>query len=144
MADPAASNPASPPVPMVPVTGTPVGNPYLAAVIAWLVPGMGHVYLRRGRRGLAFLLLIVAALWIGCTLQGNLYRPMAGQPLSMLATVGALGMGTPYLILRWGIGYAGDMVAPGYEYGTAFLLTAGLMNWLLVLDVLDIARGRKE
>lgn len=141
MADPAATNPASPPVP---VTGTPVGNPYLAAVIAWLVPGMGHVYLRRWQRGLAFLLLVVAAIWIGCTLEGNLYRPLAGQPLSTLATIGALGMGLPYLILRWGIGYAGVLVAPGYEYGTAFLLTAGLMNWLLVLDAMDIARGKKD
>lgn len=141
MADPAASNPVSAPAPHA---GAPIGNPYLAAVIAWLVPGMGHVYLRRWQRGLAFLLLVVAAIWIGCALQGNLYRPMAGQPLSMLATLGALGMGTPYLILRWGVGYAGDLVAPGYEYGTAFLLTAGLMNWLLVLDTLDIARGKKE
>lgn len=141
MADPAASNPASPPVPM---TGAPVGNPYLAAAIAWLVPGMGHVYLRRWQRGLAFLLLILAALWIGCALEGNLYRPLAGQPLSVLATLGALGMGTPYLILRWGAGYAGDLMGAGYEYGTAFLLTAGLMNWLLVLDAMDIARGRKD
>lgn len=142
MADPAASN-ADAPTP-APRATAPVGIPYLAGLIAWLVPGMGHVYLRRWRRGLAFFLLIVAAIWIGCALQGNLYRPMAGQPLSLLATIGALGMGTPYLVLRWGVGYAGDLVSPGYEYGTAFLLTAGLMNWLLVLDALDISRGRKE
>ncbi len=69
---------------------------------------------------------------------------MAGQPLSMLATVGALGMGSRISSCAGASATAVTSVAPGYEYGTAFLLTAGLMNWLLVLDVLDIARGRKE
>ena len=49
-----------------------------------------------------------------------------------------------YLLLRFVVGYSGDIVASGYEYGTAFLLTAGLMNWLLVLDCWDIVLGRKE
>jgi hypothetical protein len=101
----------------------------VAAVFAWLIPGLGHVYLKRWQRG--------------STLQGNLYRPMPNQPLSTLATLGAMGMGAPYFVLR-GAGYAGDIVAPGYEYGTAFLLTAGLMNLLLVLDAWDISRGKKD
>jgi len=120
-----------------------VGNPYLAAFLAWLIPGLGHVYVKRRRRGVAFFLLIVAAIGIGCALLGNLYRPVANQPLSLLATLGAMGMGLPYFILRYA-GYTGDIVAPGYEYGTAFLLTAGLMNLLLVLDAWDIARGKKD
>ncbi len=142
MADPADSNPAetSPP----PVVRPPVGNPYLAAVLAWLVPGLGHVYVKRLRRGVAFFVLVIAAVWIGCALQGNLYRPMPNQPLSLLATLGAMGMGAPYFILRSAMGYAGVNDAPGYEYGTAFLLTGGLMNLLLVLDAWDISRGKKD
>jgi TM2 domain-containing membrane protein YozV len=124
--------------------GVPVGNPYLAMVLAWLVPGLGHVYLKRTGRGLVFLLLTLLSLWVGCALHGNLYRPLAGQPLTFLATAGAMGMGLPYFILRYGSDYAGDIVGAGYEYGTAFLLTAGLMNWLLVLDAWDISRGKKE
>lgn len=141
MADPADSNPAPQPPPVV---LPPVGNPYVAAVLAWLVPGLGHVYVKRWRRGLVFLVLILASIWIGCALQGNLYRPMPNQPLSLLATFGAMGMGLPYFILRSALGYSGVNVAPGYEYGTAFLLTAGLMNLLLVLDAWDIARGKKD
>ncbi|MFP5288761.1 MAG: DUF6677 family protein [Thermoanaerobaculia bacterium] len=124
--------------------GVPVGNPYLAMVLAWLVPGLGHVYLKRTGRGLVFLLITLVCLWVGCELQGNLYRPLPGQPLTLLATGGAMGMGLPYFILRYGAEYAGDIVGAGYEYGTAFLLTAGLMNWLLVLDAWDISRGKKE
>jgi hypothetical protein len=116
----------------------------VAAIAAWLIPGLGHVFLKRWRRGLVFLLLVLVSLWVGCQLQGNLYRPVQGQPLSSLATIGAMGMGLPYFLLRWGLGYEGNVMGAGYEYGTAFLLTAGLMNWLLILDTLDIARGRKE
>jgi hypothetical protein len=122
----------------------PAGNPFVAAVAAWLVPGLGHIYLKRVSRGLIFLLLVLVSIWAGCYLAGNLYRPMPNQPLSVLGTLGAMGMGIPYFVLRFGTGYAGDIVAPGFEYGTAFLLTAGLMNWLLVLDVWDISRGKKE
>ncbi len=68
---------------------------------------------------------------------------MAGQPLSILATLGAMGMGAPYFLLRWGLGYSGSPEAAGFEYGAVFLLSAGLMNLLLVLDVWDIASGRK-
>jgi hypothetical protein len=122
----------------------PVGNPYLALVLAWLVPGLGHLYVRRTMRGFLFFLLVLVCLWVGCSLQGNLYQPISGQPLTFLATAGAMGMGLPYFILRYGLDYAGDIVGAGYEYGTAFLLTAGLMNWLLVLDAWDLARGKKK
>jgi hypothetical protein len=122
----------------------PVGNPYVAILLAWLVPGLGHLYVRRTMRGIVFFALALVCLWVGCVLQGNLYEPVAGQPLTFLATGGALGMGLPYFILRFGLGYAGDIVSAGYEYGTAFLLTAGLMNWLLILDAGDISRGKKE
>ena len=134
--------PSSPPA--APPRSAPAGNPVLAAVLAWLIPGLGHIYLKRWRRGLAFLLLIVVSIVTGCVLDGNLYRVVPNQPLTLLATAGALGMGIPYLVLRWGVGYAGDILSPGFEYGTAFLLTAGLMNWLLALDAWDIARGKKE
>lgn len=141
MAEPADSIPTatSPP----PVVHPPVGNPYLAAVLAWLVPGLGHIYVKRWRRGLAFFVLVVAAVWIGCALQGNLAHPVPNQPISALATLGTIGMGVPYFLLR-SAGYTGDLVAPSFEYGSAFLVTAGLMNWLLVLDAWDISRGKKE
>lgn len=124
--------------------GSPIGNPYLAMVLAWLVPGLGHAYLRRQARALVFFLLVLVCLWVGCWLHGNLYRPLPGQPLFYLATAGTMGMGIPYFVLRFGMDYSGDIMAGGYEYGTAFLLTAGLMNWLLILDAWDISRGKKE
>jgi len=121
-----------------------VGNPQLASILALLVPGLGHFYLGRRLRAVAFSVLVFAALAIGVGLEGNLFRPIGGQPLTYLATLGSMGMGIPYFVLRFANDYTGSPTAPGYEYGTAFLLTAGLMNLLLVLDAWDIATGKKD
>lgn len=110
---------------------------------AWLVPGCGHWVLGKRRRAIAFFAIIGIAVITGCLLEGNLYRILPNQPLTILATLGSMGMGAPYFVLRLVLGYQGNVVAPGFEYGSAFILTAGLMNLLLVLDTWDIARGRK-
>jgi len=122
----------------------PAAQLVMAVALAWLVPGLGHVYLKRAVRGLIFFALVIVALAVGCSLQGNLYRPVPGQWLSYLATFAEIGTGVPYFVLRYGMHYEGQQEAPGFEYGTAFLLTAGLMNLLLVLDVWDIGSGQKE
>ncbi|MEE8278673.1 MAG: DUF6677 family protein [Thermoanaerobaculia bacterium] len=117
---------------------------YLTILASWVVPGAGHLLLGRRDRAVVFFLLILVSLLIGCLLDGNLHRMLPDQPLTVLATLGSMGMGAPYFILRYLVGYQGEVVSAGYEYGTAFILTAGLMNLLLILDVWDILRGRKE
>ena len=37
----------------------------------------------------------------------------------------------------------GTVTAVTYEYGNTFLMTAGLLNALVILDAFDIAMGRK-
>ena len=121
-----------------------VKGAYQVALLAWVLPGAGHAYLGRWPRALAFFALVLAALVIGCQLQGRLPWTFSGPPLSVLATLGCLGSGAPPIFLRLVLGYEGTVEAAGYEYGSAFILTAGLMNLLLVLDAWDIAAGRKE
>lgn len=116
----------------------------VALALALVIPGAGHAYLRRVGRGLVFCLLILTAVAMGLLLEGKLYRPLPGQPLTWLGTVGSMGLGLPYVVLRLGVGWEGAVEAPGFEYGTAFLLTAGLMNLMLLLDVWDLARNGKE
>ena len=117
---------------------------YLTALVAWAIPGAGHFALGRRRRAAWFAALVFTSLCTGLALSGNLHQPVAGQPLSYLATLGAMGSGLPYFLLKLGLRYSGDASAAGYEYGTAFLLTAGLMNLLLTLDAWDIATRRKD
>ena len=113
-------------------------------IVAWLLPTSGHFLLRRKLRAFGFAVVILLTFGLGLRLNGNLYRPISGQPLSYLATLGAMGVGAPYFVVRYVLAYEGKPEAQGYEYGTVFLLSAGLMNLLLVLDVWDIASGRKE
>jgi hypothetical protein len=124
-----------------------VATPWRAvalAVLAWLLPTAGHLVLRRRGRAAIFGLLLVVCLGVGLHLDGNLHRVVPGQPLSVLFTLGAMGLGAPYFVLRFLLDYRGVPEMAGYEYGTVFLLSAGLMNWLLALDVWDLATGAKD
>lgn len=115
----------------------------VAMVLALLVPGGGHFYLGRRGRALAFFGIVIFMFVVGLALEGKLYVWEAGKPLSLLATIGSMGIGIPYFLAR-AMGPFGDLGSITYEYGTAFSLTAGLMNLLLVLDSYDIAEKRKE
>jgi uncharacterized protein DUF6677 len=126
------------------LAAAPTGNPFLACLLAWLVPGAGHFYLGRKGRGLAFFGLVLVALAVGHALDGRLYQPDSAHPLSYLGTIAEMGFGVVYFILRFAFRYQGELTAPGFEYGTTFLLTAGLMNLLLIFDAWDISLGKKS
>jgi len=80
---------------------------------------------------------------IGLWLDGQMFSFDLSQPLVALAALADLGIGAPYLIGRaLGLG-EGRVVAVTYEYGNSFLVVAGLLNTLVVLDAYDIALGRK-
>jgi TM2 domain-containing membrane protein YozV len=114
-----------------------------AMVLAFLVPGAGHLYLGRTARGVAFFCIIASLFVYGLCIDGRLYSVQQGNVLSLLATLGSIGSGLLYFIGRM-YGPPGDITSLTFEYGTAFTLTAGLMNLLLVVDSFDIAEGRKE
>ncbi len=122
----------------------PSHSPVLAMTLAWAVPGLGHFYLGRRRTAAAFLFLVTATFLAGLSFQGRLYSIEQGQPLTILATFAVYGAGLLNIAARaLSESPGGTILAPTYEYGCAYLLTAGLMNLLLILDVHDIARGRK-
>ena len=123
----------------------PARSPVLAMALAWAIPGLGHFYLGRKRTAVAFLLLVTATFLAGLSFQGRLYSIEAGQPLTILATFAVYGAGLLNIAARaLSENAIGTILAPTYEYGCAYLLTAGLMNLLLILDAHDIARGRKS
>lgn len=112
--------------------------------LAWLVPGLGHFLLGRRGRALVFAGVILAAFLIGLVLDGELLMPRQQDPLSYLAVIAIVGNGVLFLAAEYlGLGQ-GVVTAVWYEFGNTFLLTAGMMNLLLLLDVHDIAVGRKD
>jgi hypothetical protein len=111
--------------------------------VAWLVPGGGHVWLGRREKGLVFLAALAGMFTVGLLLEGRLFPFVFTEPLVALAAIADLACGVPYFVARAiGVG-AGQPAAVTYEYGNAFLITAGLLNTLVVIDVHDIALGRK-
>ncbi len=113
-------------------------------IAAWLVPGLGHLLLGRRQRAGVFAAVILVAFVAGIVLDGELILPRAGDPLSYLATIASLGSGALFFVAKLaGLG-AGVVTAAAYEFGNTFLLTAGMMNLLLVLDTHDIAVGKKD
>jgi hypothetical protein len=79
----------------------------------------------------------------GLLLQGRIFPVELSQPLVALAALANMGIGLPYVIAR-AAGYgAGNVIAVTYEYGNTFLIVAGLLNTLVVIDAFDISMGRK-
>ena len=115
-----------------------------AMVLAYLVPGAGHFYLGKRGRAAAFATIVILMFAIGLAIDGDLYTlgRSGGQLLRILASLGSLGSGVLYWLAA-AMGAHGDVTSITYEHGTAFTITAGLMNLLLVLDSFDIAEGRK-
>ena len=116
-----------------------------AMVFAYLIPGAGHLYLRRTARAVAFFIIVVLMFAVGLAVDGDLYTigHTGGSLLKLLAALGSMGSGAMYFIAA-AMGAHGDVGSITYEHGTAFTITAGLMNLLLVLDAFDISEGRKE
>ena len=118
-------------------------TPSLICALAWFLPGDGHFWLGRRQKGIVFLVALSLMFAFGLWLQGRLFPFEITQPLVALMAVADVGVGLPYFVARTaGIG-AGDVVAVTYEYGNTFIIAAGLLNMLVVLDAFDIAKGRK-
>lgn len=116
-----------------------------AMVLAFLVPGAGHFYLGRRGRAIAFFCIVVFMFALGLSIDGDLYTigHSGGSLLRLLASLGSMGSGILYFAAA-AMGAHGDVTSITYEHGTAFTITAGLMNLLLMLDSFDIAEGRKQ
>ncbi|HSC29964.1 MAG TPA: DUF6677 family protein [Vicinamibacterales bacterium] len=110
---------------------------------AWVVPGAGHLWLGRRSKGVVFLLVLTIMFAIGLLLEGRIFPFELSEPLVALAAVADAGLGVPWIIARVAGAGEGTVTAATYEYGNTFLIAAGLLNFLVVLDAFDIATGRK-
>jgi hypothetical protein len=119
------------------------GSLVLLCLAAWAVPGAGHLWLGRRFKGLVFLIVIPLMFAIGLGVEGRLFPFDFSEPLVGLAAFADLGNGLPYVVAGM-LGFGnGDVRAATYEYGNTFVIVAGLLNTLVVIDAYDIAVGRK-
>lgn len=118
--------------------------PIMALLAGWLIPGAGHLFVRKPIRAALIFVSITSMFFIGIGLQGKIYQPNTGDLLDMLNFAGDLGAGLLYLLARvldWG--HASVQIAVA-DYGTRFIVVAGLLNIMAAVDAHSLANGRKQ
>jgi len=112
--------------------------------LGWLVPGLGHALQKRFWRSAIFFVSISAMAGLGLIMGGRIYSFQTENPLTILAFISDIGNGLLYILsklLSFGLG---DLKKNTFEFGTAYIAGAGLLNYLVALDAFDIALGKKK
>jgi hypothetical protein len=114
-------------------------NPLAAGLLAWFIPGAGHLMAGARRKGIIFLVVLGAMFVSGVALKGELFAFDTSDLLVSLAALSQWALGLPRIIAAaLGMGH-GEVTAATYEYGNTFLIVGGLLNMLVVLDAKDVA-----
>lgn len=116
--------------------------------VGWLIPGGGHFLLKRRGRAALLSVSIICMFAAGLLMRGAMFQPQTGDLLTILINCGGflgdLAAGIPYLLATL-LGYSQpDVAGHVHDYGTKFLVTAGLLNVLAMVDAYEIAAGRKS
>lgn len=119
-----------------------------AVLLAWLVPGGGHFLLKRPARGAILGASVAIVFLLGLMMRGTLFQPEGGDLLTTViyygGFIGDVLAGILYFLTVW-LGYSQpDMPGHVHDYGTKFLVAAGLLNLLAIMDAYEIATGRKD
>jgi hypothetical protein len=119
------------------------GFQYGPLLAGWLLPGAGHFLQRKWIRGSLLLLSIGSMFFLGIAMQGKLHTS-ADSILDMLSLVGDLGTGLLYFISRsLGLGATSVQVTTA-DYGSRFIVVAGLLNVIAAVDAHNLFTGRKK
>jgi hypothetical protein len=141
------SKKAAPPAPAYPPL--PPFREWLPVVVAaWLAPGAGHFMLKRRYRAAMLAGSVLIMFLLGLMMRGYLFEPMSGDLLTTIiytgGFIGNMATGVLYFMTKW-FGYnQPDVAGHTVDYGTKFLVAAGLFNILAVVDAFEIATKRKE
>jgi hypothetical protein len=115
----------------------------IVPAVAWLIPGAGHLMQKRWIRGVLLMVSIVTMFVLGLLMDGRVYRPNGGDILDILGFIGDIGAGGLYIVTRAMDLGQGAIAHATADYGTKFLIVAGLLNFISVADAYHIAIGKK-
>lgn len=116
----------------------------IAAVAAWLLPGLGHALLKMWGRALAIFFSVGLLVLLGSGMRGNIFPPNGDDAFSKLGYVADMGAGSFYFLARALQPDGPDVSRATGDYGTRLLATAGVLNLLAALHAYEIIRGRKS
>lgn len=125
------------------VPGEKSSRPLLALLLGWLVPGAGHIFLGKYIRGGLLFVSVLGMFLVGLGMQGKIYTPNSGEILDMLGFAGQLGLGALFGLAHiFGWGATTVLITVG-DWGTKFIVVAGLLNLISAVDAHSLANGRK-
>ncbi|HEV2224504.1 MAG TPA: DUF6677 family protein [Candidatus Acidoferrales bacterium] len=113
---------------------------YAAIFAAWLVPGLGHLLLKRRGRAAVIFLCVGGLAVAGYAMRGQVYSMRGGDMFESMGYLAEIGSGAFYFLARLFEPHGADTALVAGVYGTRFLAIAGLLNFLCVLDAWGIAR----
>jgi hypothetical protein len=116
----------------------------IAPAVGWLIPGAGHIIQKRWNRGVLLLISIGTLFILGLLMQGHIYKANGGDILDILGFVGDLGAGGLYIVTLAMNAGQGAIAFATADYGTKFMIVAGLLNLIAVADAYHIAIGKKR
>jgi|SRR5580658_7047102 hypothetical protein len=119
------------------------GFVYLTLIAGWLVPGAGHFLLRKWGRGALLAVSILGMFTLGIAMQGKIYAN-AHEILEFLGLAGDLGNGLLYFVSRTLSLGADSVQVTTADWGTRFIVVAGLLNVIAAVDAHNLRTGRKE
>lgn len=118
--------------------------PAIAPALGWFIPGAGHIIQKRYIRGALLLVSIASLFLLGLMMQGHIYKANGGDILDILGFIGDLGAGGMYIVTLAVNGGQGAIAFATADYGTKFMIVAGLLNFIAVADAYHIAIGKKQ
>jgi hypothetical protein len=116
----------------------------VAPAVGWLIPGAGHIIQKRWIRGVLLLISITSLFVLGLMMQGHIYKANGGDILDILGFIGDLGAGGLYIVTLAMNGGQGAIAFATADYGTKFMIVAGLLNFIAIADAYHIAIGKKR
>jgi hypothetical protein len=129
-----------------PPAATPEKSSFGAGIIAlaaWLVPGLGHLLLKRWERAGVLFFCVATLAAFGLAMRGQIYPPRGQDIFGFLGCIAELGAGAIYFLAHLFEHRGADLARVAGDFGTRFLAIAGLLNYLCALDAWHIARGGK-
>ena len=117
--------------------------PALIAIVAWILPGLGHLCLRRWSRAVSFFVAAGGLALAGYAMHGQAFNPGSGDPFGTLGFVADACSGAFYLLPSVLTIAPPDLSHAAGDYGTRFIAAAGIVNLLAVIDAYGTARGER-
>lgn len=114
-----------------------------AAVAGWIVPGLGHLLLRRWSKAAIYFLCVGSLALAGLAMRGGVFGASADDLFDRLGFFADLGAGIFYFLAHQLQAAGPDVAHATGDYGTRLFAAAGMLNFLTVLEAYDIGRGRE-